>query len=705
MGKRLVIAEKPSVAREIARVLDVQGPRRDGFLEGRDWVVTWAIGHLVNIAEPEQQDARWAGRWSLAQLPMIPRRFILDVLPGTKKQFEIVRQLLQREDVDDVVNATDAGREGELIFRRIYVHAGCDKAISRLWANDMTDEGLKKAFSRLMDGEEKRNLGLAAYARAEADWLVGMNYSRLFTLKAGDLVTVGRVQSPVLKILVDRRRDIEDFVPQDYWSVDATLRHGEEEFSAQWFAPPEFKESRIDDLETARALAESLTGQEGIVESVESKKGRQKAPLLYDLTSLQQEANKRHGFSAKRTLEIAQALYEQRKVLTYPRTDSRYITRELFKEIIPPFRAIYAHLPELSKEAVDRIQGGKIKFACVDDKKVSDHHAIIPTAKSVEEGDLSEDEWKVYDLVLRRFCAAFLPEVRHKSSTIWCRLGEERLKATGKIFEDRGWLEAEPWRTSKDNPLPALKKGHSVLVVAMEAKAHKTKAPSHFTDASLLGVMETAGKLIDDDEMRDAMKERGLGTPATRASIIETLVGRGYVDKKGKSLVASDKGMAVIDIVGEALPDIVSPELTGDWEKKLKDIEHGSFSYPEFMREIRKAVDRAVQMIRKRKITRALQAPPDVPEEERLGICPLCGAAVTETAKAFGCVAWKRVYGSCPFTIWKEQSGGTVPRHVAEEVLRDGRSETALPFTRRSGETFMARLRLRDSRIVLDEMK
>lgn len=599
MPKTLIVAEKPSVAKEIAKVLDVRGTRGDGFIANGQYVVTWAVGHLVNIAEPEEQNEDWAGRWSMNQLPMIPSRFKLAVLPKTTRQFEIVKRFMSADDVDTVVNATDAGREGELIFRRIFLMAGCTKPIKRLWANDMTEQGLKKALASMESGEAKRNLGLAAFARAEADWLIGMNYSRLFTLKDHSLVTVGRVQTPVLKLIVDRRQEIEHFVPRNYWTVEATLAHGEDSFSAQWYCPPERSESRIDKEEDAAAIVERCTDTQGAVESTKSRKGQQKPPLLFDLTTLQREANSRYGLSAKDTLAIAQALYEQKKLLTYPRTDSRYLTKDVFNECLAHMRAVYHEFPEITPLAAERIKDGKPKnFACVNDKKVSDHHAIIPTAKRPVKSALSENEWRIYEMVSRRFVAAFLPPVQYASSTIWVLIDEQPFKATGKVFKDKGWLVAEPWRTAKDNPLPALRKGSKVTAESLKAPSHQTKPPAHFTDASLLAAMETAGKLVEDDELREAMKERGLGTPATRAQIIETLLARSYVEKDKKKLVASDTGRHVIDVISQHLPDVTSPELTGDWEKKLGDIERGDFTYPEFMHEIRDSVYRNVRGIK-----------------------------------------------------------------------------------------------------------
>lgn len=608
---RLIVAEKPSVARELASVLGAKG-RGEGFLRGPDHVVTWAVGHLVNIAEPGEQNPAWGGRWALRQLPMLPERFALGILPSTAAQYEVVRRLLLDESITEVINATDAGREGELIFRRIYLLAGCDKPILRLWANDMTEKGLKRAFAGLVDGERKRNLGHAAFARAEADWLVGMNFSRLFTLRAGGLITVGRVQTPVLKLLVDRRREIETFTPRDYWTVEGDFVHGDETFRATWFAPPEFKDSKLWAGAEGREILDACTGQAGEVLAMEKKRGRQKPPLLFDLTTLQKEVNSRHGLSAQQTLSIAQDLYEKRKLVTYPRTDSRHLTRELFDECLENLRAIYPHFQGISQRAAANIKDGKKKFECVNDAKVTDHHAIIPTAVKGNPATMGADEWNVYEMICRRFAAAFMDDAIFDSSTLWIGVGGHRFRATGKIFRDRGWLEAEPWRAAEDNPLPSLKQGDPVLIRDLNLAAHKTKPPAHFTDATLLAAMETAGKMVDDEELREAMKERGLGTPATRAQIIETLLARAYAAKDGKRLVATDLGCWAVDVVCAMIPQVASPELTGEWEKRLKEMERGGYAYGLFMREVREMVSSGVQFVNKSGVR-----PPRCPVEKK----------------------------------------------------------------------------------------
>lgn len=691
-NKSLILAEKPSVAREIAKVLGVRGNASRGAMEGPNHVITWAVGHLVNIAEPCDQNPTWGKSWTMNQLPMIPGRFTLTVLEQTRDQFAIVSSLMNRYDVTEIINATDAGREGELIFRRIYLMAGCIKPLKRLWANDMTEAGLKKALASLVPGEEKRNLGLASFARAEADWLVGMNFSRLFTVKTGGLVTVGRVQSPVLKLLVDRWVAIEHFTPQDYWTIEGTFTHEADEFKGTWFAPPKRKENKVWEAPSAEELAARCTGKNGIVESVTSTKGRQRPPLPFDLTTLQREANIRFGLSAKQTLQIAQELYETQKALTYPRTDSKYLTTEVYKEILNHLRAVYPHFPDITGQAAERIKTAKKTFPCVNDKKVSDHHAIIPTGKRVAKEQLSSDQWKIYEMVCRRTVAAFLQDCTFLTSTIWVLVDTDPFKSTGKIFKDRGWLVAEPWRTAKDNPLPDMKKDAPVLAKEVIAAKHTTKPPSHFTDASLLGAMETAGKLVEDEELQDALKERGLGTPATRAQIIETLISRNYVAKQGKKLIATDTGRHVVEVVEASFPDLVSPELTGSWEQRLKEMEQGKTSYPEFMGQIKKMVQQGVENLRTKKFAQTPATLP--PGKTSLGKCPKCGGDVVENPKAYGCVNWREANGGCKFTIWKTMFGGKITKTQVKQLLTKGVTAKKLKLATKDGKAYEARLGL-----------
>lgn len=699
MSKTLIIAEKPSVAREIAPLVNAT-TRKDGYMEGPDHLVSWAVGHLVGIAEPEEQHEAWKGKWRLEQLPIIPPKFKLAVLNEGRKQFTVLQRLLNMDVVTGVVNATDAGREGELIFRRIYLMAGCDKPVHRFWANDMTEEGLRKSLAKLLPDAAKRDLGLASFARAEADWLIGMNFSRIFTIKANSLVSVGRVQTPVLKLLADRRREIEHFVPQDYWTIEAEFGREGTSFSGTWHEPPDLKETRIARQDTADAIAADCTGKEGVVEQATSRKGSTKPPLPFDLTTLQREANTRFGYSAKDTLAIAQALYEQKKLLTYPRTDSRHITKELFGEILTYFRAVYHLYPQETVPAVERIKEGK-KFACVDDKKVTDHHAIIPTANKADLNRLSAEEANIYDMVCRRFIAAFCAEATFSSTTVHIRVDEHTFISKGKVFKDTGWLAVEPWRAAEDNPLPAMRKGSRVDTESVTTVKRQTKSPAHYTDASLLAAMETAGKYVEDEELRNAMKDRGLGTPATRAQVIETLISRKYVDKDGKKLICSDRGLEVTDMVTALLPEVASPEMTGQWEKKLKDIEAAQYTYPDFMREIRTMVSRGIGHIKGRSVTSILVAAKarSMPTRELDGNCPLCGGEIMEREKGFSCSRWKREDGGCLFVIWKTMFGREITADIVQQLLTHGATEAPLDCLSRNGKAYQARLVLEEGQI------
>lgn len=781
MSKTLIIAEKPSVARELAPLVGAT-QRRAGFLEGPDHLVSWAVGHLVGIAEPEEQDPAWAGRWTLDQLPMLPPRFRLRVLPETADQFAVLQRLLADERVTGIINATDAGREGELIFRRIYLMAESTKPVRRLWASDMTEEGLRKSLARLLPDAEKRNLGLASFARAEADWLVGMNYSRLFTVKTGGLVSVGRVQTPVLCLLAARRREIEEFVPQDFWTVEgvfapsgaakARASHGDaaaddavpaapaapsdatsgtpDAFPAVWHRPPELRETRVDSEDEASAIAAACTGREGVVESVVSKAGSQQPPLPFDLTTLQREANTRFGLSAKDTLGHAQALYETHKLITYPRTDSRHLTKELFAEILNHFRAIHHLYPDETMLAVTRIKSGKVKFPCVDDRKVTDHHAIIPTARKGDPARLSQAERQVYEMICRRFIAAFCAEAKFSTSTVTVQVGEHAFIARGKVFKEKGWLAVEPWRAAEDTPLPPLRKGAKLHTQDIRRVTRQTKAPAHYTDASLLAAMETAGKLVEDEELRQAMKERGLGTPATRAQVIETLLQRGYVGRQGKRLIASDRGMQVAEVIESLLPDVASPELTGTWEKALKDMEAGTATYPQFMHGIRESVWHGVHRIKRvggRNLDRLLDTASERYARTPDGLCPLCGGEVRETPRGWACTgqppassgkkrgkaagdgdggAEKETArakrgakkadaegampdssvepvatngGRCPFILWRTTFGRELDEPTARELLATGRTAQAMDFTSRQGKPFRAHLLLKGGRL------
>ena len=584
--KTLVIAEKPSVARDLADALPGSFENNDTYLESEDTVITFAVGHLVELTDPEDYDERFK-KWRMADLPIVPEEFRLRARDKkAEKQLKVIHKLLKRDDVTRVVNACDAGREGELIFAYIYETSGVDKPVERLWINSMTKSAIKDGFEKLRPGEQLRPLEAAARSRSEADWLVGMNATRAATIRGrawvGGVVSLGRVQTPTLALMVKREREIQAFVPEPYWLVHAEF---DPRYEGLWF---EGEETRLKEAKRAEEIAAKVSGAEGVVESVERKEQSERAPLLYDLTSLQRDANRRFGFSARRTLQAAQSLYEDKKAITYPRTSSRWLSGDLVSQL-KPTAATLQPIPDYAEAAryvlgLQQLPLGRV----VNDSKVSDHHAIIPTDVEHELDRFSPDERRVFDLVARRFLAVFHPPARYARTTIVTLVEEERFRSRGKITLEAGWrgvygLESDEDRKARQQEedsenesaeLPPLEQGQRVTCATAEVEAKETKPPPRYTEATLLSAMETAGKLIDDEELREAMKESGLGTPATRAETIETLIRREYIERAGKDLTPTPKGLQVISMLEEH--PLTSPELTGDWEKRLADIERGA---------------------------------------------------------------------------------------------------------------------------------
>jgi DNA topoisomerase-3 len=710
MAKTLVIAEKPSVGRDIAGALPGSFAREEGYLESEDTVVTWAVGHLVQLKEPEEYDERFK-KWRLADLPIVPPDgFQLKPRDAkARKQLKVIEKLLRREDVDRVVNGCDAGREGELIFAYIYesvfgaqpTASDAPKPVVRLWISSMTKQAIREGFERLRPGDQMRPLEAAARSRSEADWLVGMNATRAATIRGrawvGGVVSLGRVQTPTLALIVKREREIQAFVPEPYWLVHAAF---EPAYQGLWF---EGDETRLKDGARADAIVEKVSGKRGRVESVERKEQSERSPLLYDLTSLQRDANRRFGFSAQRTLRAAQSLYEGKKAITYPRTSSRYLSGDMVAQLKPTAQTLLP-IREYADGAryvldLDRLPLARV----VNDAKVSDHHAIIPTDVEHDVSELTPDERRIFDLVARRFLAVFHPPARYARTTVVTEVEGERFRTRGKITLDPGWralygLEADPQRPDDEEgeggELPELKEGQAVTCVAAESEAKETKPPPRYTEATLLSAMETAGKLIDDEALREALKDRGLGTPATRAETIETLIRREYIERAGKDLQPTPKGLQVITML-EAHP-LTSPELTGDWEKRLSDIEHGNDDRARFMEEIEGFARKTVEQIA------ALDREKLRPERVELGLCPRCGAEtgeiIRENSRAFGCTSWKsREEPGCGFVIWKRVAGRTITPEVARQLLEEGRTRDVLSgFRSRGGKPFRARLVLNE---------
>src|SRR4051794_25543798 len=702
MGKTLVIAEKPSVGRDVARVLPGPFAKHEGFLEGPEHLITWAVGHLVQLAEPDEYDAKFK-KWKMTDLPIVPDRFKLVVRDErSKKQMSVITQLLKRDDVDLVINACDAGREGELIFAYVYEKAGGKKPVKRLWLNSMTTQAMREAFEHLREPEELHTLEEAARSRSEADWIVGMNSTRAATIRLRSsfdgAVSLGRVQTPTLAIIARREEEIRAFKPEPYWLVDADFEaSGARKYEGRFHAGAQ---PRLATAEEAEAIAAAVReAGMGTITKLEKTKRKEKAPLLYDLTSLQREANNRFGFSARRTLGAAQRLYEEHKALTYPRTSSRFLTTDMVEEIKPTAEHVGQDDRAYADAAryvvgLDLLPLGRV----VNDEKVADHHAIIPTNSPHQLDRLQPDDKKVYDLVARRFLAVFHPDAEFENTRVETTVAEHIFRTRGKVLIVPGWRGvygelAEGERPGdeedegRDQQLPKLEQGEDAEVRRVESLEKETQPPRRYSDASLLAAMETAGKLVDDDELREAMKDSGIGTPATRAAIIERLIDVGYIERDGRALMATEKGLNVIRLLGEH--PLTSPGLTGDWEKRLADIEHGRDSRQKFMSDIAGFADSTVhELDAKLKDVRIPRA--------NLGPCPVCGRDIVENRKGYSC--WSREDPGCGFVIWKAKAGKNLGAPIARELIQRGFTEKPVTgFKGRSGRSFRAKLALQQS--------
>jgi DNA topoisomerase III len=700
MSRTLVIAEKPSVGKDLTGVLPGPFTKGEGYLESDSHVVTWAVGHLVQLAEPDEYDPKYK-KWKMGDLPIVPDRFKLVVRDErSKKQMSVITRMLKRDDVDTVINACDAGREGELIFAYVFEKAGAKKPVQRLWLSSMTKGAIRSAFDDLRPSEDTARLEAAARSRSEADWIVGMNATRAATIRLRSsfdgAVSLGRVQTPTLAIIARREEEIRAFVPEPYWLVDAR-------FATVDGAPNRTYEGRyhkgakprLTTAEEAEAVVAAVRGGTGEITLLETKERREKAPMLYDLTTLQREANTRFGFSARRTLAAAQRLYEEHKALTYPRTNSRFLTTDMVPEI-KPIAELVGGRKEYAKAAqyvtgLDVLPLQKV----VDDARVTDHHAIIPTRSEHKLEKMSDDDRRVYDMVTRRFLAVFHPEAVFEQTKLETTVATHVFRTRGKVLLVPGWRgvygegldedgNAADADEGSEQQLPKLERGEAASVTEIESAAKETKPPRRYTDASLLGAMETAGKLVDDDEAREAMKDAGIGTPATRAAIIERLISVGYIERDGRSLVASEKGLNVIRLL-DGHP-LTSPSLTGDWEHRLARIEHGEEAREAFMGDIAKFADSTVQELdAKLKDVRIPRA--------NLGPCPVCGHDIIENRKGYSC--WSREDPGCGFVIWKSKAGKTLTPAIVRELIATAR--TARPITGfkgRSGRSFRARLAL-----------
>ncbi|MDO4356091.1 MAG: DNA topoisomerase 3 [Clostridia bacterium] len=562
--KTLVVAEKPSVARDIARVLGAKAGG-EGCISGNDYVITWALGHLVSLKEPDELDPKYK-KWNMADLPILPEHIPTKVLPKTKAQYAVVKKWMNDPAIGEIICATDSGREGELIFRYIYQQAKCRKPCRRLWISSMTDAAIRAGFESLRPASEYDALYRSARCRSEADWLVGMNASRAYTLRYNALLPIGRVQTPTLNLIVQRDREIAEFVPKDYWEVRANFG----DYTGLYLCP-DGKETRIFDQQRAEAIRAAVSGQTGTVIEAKKEHKRQLPPQLFDLTQLQREANKLHGFSADRTLSTLQKLYETRKCVTYPRTDSRYLTNDMIPKVEKVLRALPEPYRAMAAPALEKpLTHTKRVY---DESRVSDHHAIIPTG--VFPKNLTPDEQKLFDMIVKRLICVHLPDYEYDASRILTRVCEHTFRATGSVPAVMGWKalyqSEKPDKPDDDEAqsLPDLQVGDTRRVHRATIRARKTQPPKPHDDASLLNLMEHAGRQIEDEALREQLRESGLGTPATRAAIIERLIQVGYVQRRGKQLISTEKGRRLISVVPV---EITSAETTGKWERYLSEL-------------------------------------------------------------------------------------------------------------------------------------
>ena len=691
VGKQLIIAEKPSVANDISRALG--GFTRHGdYYESDEYVLSSAIGHLLELVAPEGVEVK-RGKWSFANLPVIPPHFDLKPIERTEDRLKLLSKLIKRKDVTTVINACDAGREGELIFRYIMQHTGSTKAIQRLWLQSMTQTAIRDGFQNLRQDQEMRPLADAAVCRSESDWLIGINGTRAMTAfnsKEGGFykTTVGRVQTPTLAILVEREERIKSFVPRDYWEVHATFAAKQGEYPARWFDPKfkkdedgERRPERLWKGETAEAIAAACTGKPGKV-SEETKPTTQLSPLLFDLTSLQREANGRFGFSARTTLSLAQALYERHKVLTYPRTDARALPEDYLatvQETLKEFKGT-----EFASFAAQILKSGWVKpnKRIFDNTKISDHFAIIPTLQMPKQ--LNEAEAKIYDLVVRRFLAVFFPAAEYLQTTRITEVASHSFKTEGKVLVNPGWLAiyGRSVQTESEN-LPAITTNETVKTLEVSARGSQTRPPPRFTEATLLSAMEGAGKLVEDEDLREAMSEKGLGTPATRASVIEGLLFEEYIHRNQRELVPTPKAFSLLFALRHfGIEELRSPELTGDWEYKLKQMERGKLGRDEFMDHITSLTQELVQRIKGGDIPDTAYATVPAP-------CPKCGGIVQETYRKFKCQ-------QCDLAIWKVVSSREFSLDEVTELIEKRSIGPVQGFRSRMGKPFAAVVKLND---------
>lgn len=733
--KTLVIAEKPDMGRTIAAVIEPKAKNNRSYLEGERYIITWAIGHLLGLAEPDAYDEKYK-RWNFGDLPILPDQFKIVPNPRTKDQLKTIGELAKR--CDAIVNACDAAREGQYIFALIQQQLKLTQPVKRLWISDLTSESIAKGFAELYDASEFENLTMAARARSEADWLIGMNATRAFTTKHRELLSVGRVQTPVLALIYDRQKEIENFDSLTYYEIKAEFEQDARKYTGSW------QGDRLTDGERAAAIAEKVRGKEGRITEYEVKDTKEYPYKLYDLTLLQREANAKFGYSAKKTLDIAQALYERHKVISYPRTSSNYVTEQnidgMHKVLHMLKSSSYKELAEGGRPSLVHV-GNK---AVCNPSRVEDHHAILPTLR--RPGTLSKEEQNVYDLVIRRFLSHFYPAAEYKQHTVLTEVEGETFKTNVKELLSLGWkvclpgddgtksgsgrgkkkdeeeeaedLVSEPFQIDKDRP---------VQCTGAEAKEKATQPPKHYTEGTLLKAMESAGKQLENEELREAMKDAGLGTPATRAATIERLKNVGYITMQGKKITVTQKGRTAVELIRRAGVELLtSPEMTGQWERRLYQISKGEAAREKFMENVRRFTVSIIEKVRtqqkadasmfgteeadkgsrrggsrngtgggktarsgtgERRTAAAKAAADGKPPAaglEPLAPCPRegCGGQLIEGRKGYGCTHYKQ---GCGFVIWKEFSGKKISPAMLNALLTKGQTQL-LSFKRDGGE-------------------
>jgi DNA topoisomerase-3 len=637
MTYKLIITEKPSVAKDIAKVLGVT-TRRNGYFEGNGYKITWCVGHLVGLSYPADYDLKLR-TWRVDTLPIIPKKMKYQVLPGTKDQFDIIENLINDDATASLICATDSGREGELIFRLVYRMTKTKKPFERLWISSQTDQAITEGFENLKPGSDYDPLFKSAISRAVADWLIGINATRYFSVQYNTMLSVGRVQTPTLAMIVDRYDSIINFVPETYYELEGVFAG----YKGTW---KNEAGSKFKDEKDVLDLIEALKGKPAYVEALDTSKKSKACPLLYDLTELQVQANKKYGYSIKETLDIAQALYEKHKVTTYPRTDSRHISEDM----IPKLKPLLANIQrEDLKGHISKILQKKLPISkrIVDNKKVTDHHAIIPTEKVAHIKALSPQELNIYNMIIERFVAVFMPKYEYNETNLITVVDNHQFHSKGSSVIKLGWREVEKVKDAKEIVFPPLELKQEVEVLEYNKVDKKTKPKKYYTEGTLVSAMANIGRTIEDEILKENLKDKGLGTPATRASIIEKLLKVGYIKREKNNILPTKKGIQTVSVVPD---DLKSPEVTGEWEFKLNQIAKGEGDLMVFMNGIKDQVKKIMDVAIDSSV-RFEGSPYD--SREVIGICPRCNRNIYENSKSFSCSGWK-CKPKCTYALWKD---------------------------------------------------